>query len=310
LKTLLYPRRLVTTFRACTADLVSEDYVDSTNRLIGGFGWSDTLALLVHPTPGTAVVVGVPLEHQLVLPTNRRRFLKQIALHIEAAMRIRACPAALVGVLSSDGQLVHCEGPPEQLGPGPAGLAARVARIESVRARHSQDPDALRFWEALVTGDLSLVPVREGTRRQYLVMENAPSRQPLRALTKAELDVVSYASRGLSVKNDELCLGGSGIDGVDAARERGEQAGPRHSDGPRPNRGNADARPACALRAHRPHDREERGARARGEWALEQGDRADARPLAPHDREPGGDLLSKTKAPSRRVLVASCGALG
>lgn len=54
---------------------------------------------------------------------------------------------------------------------------------------------------------MSLVARAEGTKRHYLVVDNAPGRQPMRALSKSELDVVSYAARGLSLKMVAYGLG-------------------------------------------------------------------------------------------------------
>lgn len=54
---------------------------------------------------------------------------------------------------------------------------------------------------------MSLVARAEGTKRHYLVVDNAPGRQPMRALSKSELDVVSYAARGLSLKMIAYGLG-------------------------------------------------------------------------------------------------------
>ncbi len=54
------------------------------------------------------------------------------------------------------------------------------------------------LWTTLLAGHVSFVERTEGTRRQYLVVENAPERWRFRAFTPKEVDVVGFAARGLA----------------------------------------------------------------------------------------------------------------
>jgi DNA-binding NarL/FixJ family response regulator len=138
------------------------------------------------------------------LSRDGRRLLTQLALHLETGFRLRHRPESLQAVIARDGRVLHREDAalPTTL------LREQVARIESARQRRRRaTADAIDLWSALVAGRFSLVARTEGWRRHYLVVENAPLTQPIRALTRGELDAVSAAARGLSTKLVSYGLG-------------------------------------------------------------------------------------------------------
>lgn len=167
-------------------------------------GAVDALGLMLHPKPGVAGVVIAGTSAPVHLSRREERTLTQIALHLEAALRLRLRPEVLKAVITPQGRLVH-----QEPGAPPIEALARATRVvESARLRANRfGPTALDAWTALLQGRLSLVERREGSRRFYLVVENAPASQPMRALTAGEIDVLVHASRGLSSKLVAYALG-------------------------------------------------------------------------------------------------------
>lgn len=206
LRAMFYPRAMVSTFDslASTLDDTRASYLRGVAE---AFDARDAIGLVIHPVPGVASTLFAHSPRLLVLPPSRRRRLTQLALHIEAALRLRLRPESIRAVLSSDGRLLHREGKDEGAPPLEA-LQHQVRGIERACTRRvRREPEALDLWQALVHGTASLVLRRQGTRREYLVVDNAPERQPMRSLTKNELDVVSYAARGMPLKMVSYGLG-------------------------------------------------------------------------------------------------------
>lgn len=164
----------------------------------------DGVGLLVHPEPGVAAALYAGYSREVVLGWHSRKVLAQLALHVEAGLRLRLRPEVVKAVISPEGRILHHE----RGAPATTLLATRVKRIERSRLRKNRrDPQALALWRTLVDGTVSVVERADGARRHYLVVENAPASQPFRALTKSELDVISYAARGLSSKLVAYALG-------------------------------------------------------------------------------------------------------
>jgi DNA-binding CsgD family transcriptional regulator len=174
-------------------------------QLRASFGTQDVYALFAHPVPGVAAVLCAGSDVLLPpLSRQRARMLTQISLHIEAGLRLRRRPQSIKAVVTSEGRIVHFENG----APNPTTLTQRVHDIERARSRRSRGTaEGLALWQALVDGSVSLVERREGTRRYYLVLENAPEKQPMRAFTTGEIDAASYAARGLSAKLVSYALG-------------------------------------------------------------------------------------------------------
>lgn len=199
IRAMFYPPQIVTTLREVPAG--ERDYMA---KFRSGWGCVDGLGLCVHPEPGVPLVFYAGYDRVLELSPYQRRLLTRLALHLETAYRLRRRPAAVMAVVSAEGRILHRE----DGAPSSPTLSAHVARVERARTRrHRKLPDAVDLWRTLVDGRASLVERTEGSRRHYLVVENAPATQPIRALTSAEIDVVSYAARGLSGKLIAYALG-------------------------------------------------------------------------------------------------------
>lgn len=206
LRAMLYPRAIVATFESGASKL-DEERAAFVRGWAATCGAKDALSLILHPSPGVAAIFFAPAPHRLTLPPARRRRLTQLALHIEAALRLRLRPENVRAVLSSEGKLLHREGTMSDAPPLET-LQQQVRGIERACTRRvRRAPEALDLWQAMVGGAVSLVARSVGTRREYLVVDNAPERQPMRALTKNELDVVSYAARGMPLKMVSYGLG-------------------------------------------------------------------------------------------------------
>lgn len=196
LRDLYYPPAIVTTHSRLEPSLSAGSlaYLRRSRELMG---LSDCLGLLVHPSPGTVVVLFAGHRSPIALPRHTQTTLAQLALHLEAGLRIRLRPESVLGVLAPDGRLLHREhgAPPTDT------LAESVKRVERARTRrYRRDVEQLALWPALTAGQVSIVERDDGGRRVYLVVENAPASRGLRAFSRSEVDVVSRAAKGLPSK--------------------------------------------------------------------------------------------------------------
>jgi DNA-binding CsgD family transcriptional regulator len=168
------------------------------DALLKGSGFTDGFGLTANPRPTSSIAFYAGCSRRVTLSPSQRRMLMQVALHIEAVVRLRYRPEIVRAVLASDGRLLHREAG----APAAEPLRAAIQGIERALVSRSLD-----LWPALVYGHLSLVARREGGRRQYLVVENAPQVQAMRTLTGREIDVLSNAARGLPAKLISYALG-------------------------------------------------------------------------------------------------------
>ncbi|MBX3228380.1 MAG: helix-turn-helix transcriptional regulator [Labilithrix sp.] len=198
-----YPPSLVTTHLEVGVRMQREAR-ERAAALRASWGCVDGLGLCVHPDPGLALVFYAGFDRELSLSARERRLLTQLALHVETSCRLRRRPDVVTAVIGADGRLLHRGDD----APRASSMSAHVARIERARTRsRRRTTEALDLWSALVDGRATLVPRSEGSRRHYLVVDNAPATQPLRALTHGELDALSFAARGLSSKLIGYSLG-------------------------------------------------------------------------------------------------------
>jgi DNA-binding NarL/FixJ family response regulator len=203
IRAMYYPPQIVTTHVEVGAKLPAFER-DYMAKFRSGWGCADGLGLCVHPQPGIPLVFFAGYDRVLDLSRQQRRLLTQIALHVETGYRLRRRPESVMAVVSTDGRILHHE--PEA--PASLMLKLHVARVERARTRrHRKLHDAVDLWRTLVDGRASLVERTEASRRHYLVVENAPATQPIRALSSTEIDVLSYATRGLSGKAIAYALG-------------------------------------------------------------------------------------------------------
>lgn len=202
-KAFFYPPTMVTTHAQAESVLGGEQKA-ALEGFRNAVGCRDVLGLVVHPKPGTVGVLFAAASDRIALSRDDRRRLTQVAIHVEAGLRLRLRPEIVKAVIEPNGKVVHRE----EGAPTSEVLSTHARRLDSARTRkHRNEPGSLDVWTALVEGRMSLVERWEGSKRLYLVVENAPERQTIRAMTPAELDVVSEAARGLSAKLIAYSLG-------------------------------------------------------------------------------------------------------
>jgi len=172
--------------------------------ILEGSRIADALGLITEPAPGAPMVFWAGFDKTQTVTREHRARLTQLALHLETAYRLRRSPEVVRAVVRTDGKVLHHE----EGAPSPALLERQAANIERARSnRRRRGADAMDLWTTLVAGKVSFVERTEGSRRHYLVVENAPARQSFRAFTPSELDIVGYAARGLTTKEIAYALG-------------------------------------------------------------------------------------------------------
>lgn len=198
-----YPSRAVSTALSLLESTTTRNR-ETLRTMLHGLGVADTLGIVVHPMPGVPAVLYAASRNIVDVPPHAQRTLSQVALHIEAGLRLRLRPESVRAVLTPSGRIEHWNnGAPER-----DVLKEHVKLVESARrGKNRRDARNLDPWTALVRGQVSLVERSDGGRRYYLVVENAPAQQPIRALTKGEVDAVAHASRGHSSKMVAYALG-------------------------------------------------------------------------------------------------------
>lgn len=206
-----YPRHLATTHGEIEREVAPSTRA-ATDAMRRSAGVTDALGLIVHPEPGVVLVLFAGHERTIHVDRRTRTLLTNIALHLETSYRLRRRGEEVVrAIVDPDGGIVFREGAAKNLPPDPV-LATTARRAQRAKQRGKAAADAIEavdLWPALVNGQLSLVERKVDGRSRYLFVENAPRAQPFRALAKSEIDVVSYAARGLSSKQIAYALGHS-----------------------------------------------------------------------------------------------------
>lgn len=157
----------------------------------GGF------AITAHPLPGVASGITAFFADAPHIGPLARRLLFQLSLHLDSAHRLRLRPNAIAAVISDTGKLLHRE--PDA--PDTALLTKHTRDVHRARGRSARLEDAsAELWPALVEGRFSLVAQANGTRTEYLVLDNPPETHSFRALSIREVTALRLASQGISNK--------------------------------------------------------------------------------------------------------------
>lgn len=204
-----YPRHIATTHQEIERAF-DRDYREQAAAMRRGAGFSDALGLILHPDPGIVIVLFALHERPIVLDRTARTLLTRLGLHIETAYRLRRRGSEIVkAILDRDGRVLFTAPGMPSRDALDASAQTSIRQLRAVRDRKGSlsAPDAIALWPALIAGHLSLVERRIDGQPRYLLVENAPSTQPFRALSKQEVDVVSHAARGLSTKLIAYALG-------------------------------------------------------------------------------------------------------
>lgn len=192
-----YPPAMVVTHREVDP-MLTPDAREIILEQRSAAGLVDAIGIVVHPEPGVSMAVFSALPRHCSPTLHERRLLSQLGLHLEAAFRLRLRPEIVKAVVTLEGSQQRRPDEP------PAGekLTAHARRIESARAsgRDGNQEEALDLWTALIAGRYSFVPRVESGARRYLVLENSPDSQAIRALSRREVDVLAMAARGVSTK--------------------------------------------------------------------------------------------------------------
>lgn len=177
-----------------------------------GFGWiaespsgdakprpsiGNVCAAVAHPVPGIVTAIGLSFERKPEVGRHAQRVMTQLALHLDAAHRLRLRPDRVLAVLSESGRMLFRE--PDA--PSTDDLTAQVLRIRRARSREYRSrTEGVALWSALLHGRVSLVPRRNGSRIEYVVLANPHETQAFRALSEAEASALRLASQGISNK--------------------------------------------------------------------------------------------------------------
>ncbi len=200
LRTFFYPPAMVNTHSELERILTGEQReVLRSSRMVG---MKDALGVVVHPEPGTILVLSCALDREMTPTWRERMHLSRLGLHLESAYRLRRRPEVVKGTLSANGRFIPSRGDVEAARLGEV-FGQQVRHIETSLSRQGRaDPEAaLSLWTALVGGQWSLIARNDASgERRYLVVENSPRSNELRALSTRELTVLSMAARGLSTK--------------------------------------------------------------------------------------------------------------
>lgn len=140
------------------------------------------------------------------VPRSVRRELGRVAVHVGAALRLRAQLSSgesdAEAILSPAGRVLHAEGE-GQSAAARATLSEAVCSVERARGRtRRSDPDeALDLWRALFAGRWSIVEhVERDGKRMLVARRNAPGAPDAAALAPRERAVLAYAALGHSFK--------------------------------------------------------------------------------------------------------------
>jgi DNA-binding NarL/FixJ family response regulator len=171
-------------------------------------GSVDVLGLVGIVDEYTISVGGPYAVKRLKIPSAEQRLLKQVALHLEAGLRLRLRKSAEVGVLSPDGRVLHAENALTDAAAARSELSHHVARVERTRTRRQRTAStAADAWSALVSGEWGIVERTDADGKRYYAVIETHCSPRLKALTPLETQVTELSARGLTGKAVGYALG-------------------------------------------------------------------------------------------------------
>jgi DNA-binding NarL/FixJ family response regulator len=168
----------------------------------------DVLGLVGIVDEYTISVGGPYAVQRLKISAADQRLLKQVALHLEAGLRLRLRKSAEVGVLSPDGRVLHAESGLNEAAGARGELSRHVARVERIRTRRQRTSStAADAWSALVSGEWGIVERTDADGKRYYGVIETHCSPRLKALTPLETQVTELSARGLTGKAVAYALG-------------------------------------------------------------------------------------------------------
>lgn len=169
-----------------------------------GLETMDGCAVIAHPEAGCIVAVFMMGPDEMRLGPMDRAILTRLAFHLESSVRLHRRPESLVAVVGLEGKIDYMRDP-----------ATDRSRYKEVAARFRSSAGlgrdmgirSLLLFPGLISGRLSAVERKIGSRRVIYFLENPPQRQPLQALSAREHDVLSLVCQGHSSKATAYALG-------------------------------------------------------------------------------------------------------
>ena len=165
---------------------------------------ADVLAVRGADPSGCGVLLGQPMRDARPLSPRRRALLTRVALHVNAARRLRDVSVdgrgSIDAVLTPGGRILHVEPEATQTSSRNA-LADAVRARGAARARGLSTEESLDLWRALVEGEWSLVDHLDTDGKRFVLARRNPVavRDP-KTLSARERDVVALAAMGRSNK--------------------------------------------------------------------------------------------------------------
>jgi DNA-binding NarL/FixJ family response regulator len=218
-------------FMIAQGSSVAPDELDAFGRFSSYVTTMRDVVGHAEPTPGVAQfltlvsgmdmlgLVGVVDEYSVALggiyqapririPATDRRLLLQLALHLEAGLRLRLRKDAEIGILRADGLVLHAEGGLRDAAASRVALTDHVKRVERTRTRRQRTSStAADAWSALVSGQWGVVERTDADGKRYYAVIETHCSPRLKALTPLETQVTELSARGLTGKGVAYALG-------------------------------------------------------------------------------------------------------
>ena len=168
----------------------------------------DMLGLVGIVDEYSVTLGGIYPVERLRIPATERRLLLQLALHLEAGLRLRLQQTSEVGIMRTDGLIMHAEGQLRDVAAPRDALTDHVKRVERTRTRRQRSSStAAGAWSALVSGQWGIVERTDADGKRYYAVVETHCAPRLKALSPLETQVTELSARGLTGKAVAYALG-------------------------------------------------------------------------------------------------------